>query len=129
MDRKVVKLENFIKSFFYLLEIKAEDICIDKTQKLFWKKAKNHWNDKLLQKMQNYVFQGPKSHDIKKYQTINFIEKYAKELDNETIGNYNQALAVVQKWMILAIDARKRDIAHRLNETKKKREDREDKIE
>jgi hypothetical protein len=51
VDRKVVKLENFIKSFFYLLEVKAEDICIDKTQKLFWKKAKNHWNDKLLQKM------------------------------------------------------------------------------
>jgi hypothetical protein len=31
--------------------------------------------------------------------------------------------------MILAIDARKRDISARLNETKKKREDREDKIE
>ena len=79
--------------------------------------------------MGNYIIQGPKAHEFKKYQTINFIEKYAKELDNETIGNYNQALAIVQKWMILAIDARKRDVAHRLNETKKKREDREDKIE
>lgn len=48
VDRKVVKLQNFIKCFFYLLEVKAEDICIDKTQKLFWKKAKKHWNDKLI---------------------------------------------------------------------------------
>jgi len=31
--------------------------------------------------------------------------------------------------MILAIDARKRDIANRLNETKKRREEREEKIE
>lgn len=79
--------------------------------------------------MQDYVFQGPKGHDIKKYQTINFIEKIVKDLDNEMISQYNQALAIIQRWMILAIDARKRDIANRLNETKKRREEREEKIE
>ena len=31
VNRKVVKLENLIKAFFYLLEVKAEDICIDNT--------------------------------------------------------------------------------------------------
>lgn len=65
--RKVVKLESLIKSLFYLLEYKANDICIDNTQKLFWKKAKNHWNDKLIEKMEAYVFQGPKSHEIKAF--------------------------------------------------------------
>ena len=79
--------------------------------------------------MQDYVFQGPKGHDIKKYQTINFIEKIVKDLDNEMISQYNQALAIIQRWMILAIDARKRDIANRLNETKKRGEEREEKIE
>lgn len=67
VNRKVVKLENFLKCFFYLLEVKSSDICIDKTQKLFWKKAKNNWNDKLIEKMQNYNFSGSKSHDIKAY--------------------------------------------------------------
>lgn len=56
INRKIVKMENFIKSVFYLLEYKSEDVCEDNTQKLFWKKAKNHWNDKLLEKMQNYGF-------------------------------------------------------------------------
>lgn len=89
VNRKVVKLQNFIKAFFYLLEINAEDICEENTQKLFWKKAKNHWNDKLLEKMQNYVFQGPKSHEIKGYQTLNQIEKVVKEMDFDTICTYN----------------------------------------
>ena len=89
VDRKVVKLENFIKSLFYLLEVKSSDICIDKTQQLFWKKAKNHWNDKLIEKMQNYVFQGPKNYDIKAYQRLNFIEKIVKEMDYDTICMYN----------------------------------------
>lgn len=129
VGRKVVKLENFIKSFFYLLEYKSSDICIEKTQRLFWKKAKNHWNDKLLEKMQNYVFEGPKAHDIKAYQTLNFIEKIVRDIDNDMISHYNQSLGVIQRWMILAIDARRRDVANRLNESRKKREDREEKIE
>lgn len=129
VNRKVVKLENFIKAFFYFIEVKSEDICEPKTQKLFWKKAKNHWNDKLIEKMQNYKFEGPKAHDIKAYQRLNFIEKIVRDLDFEAISQYNQALAVIHRWMILAIDARRRDVANRLNESKKRREEREEKIE
>ena len=79
--------------------------------------------------MQNYVFQGPKSHDIKAYQTINMIERVVKDMPYDDICLYNQALGVIHRWMILAIDARKRDVAARLNESKKKREEREEKIE
>lgn len=61
VNRKVVKLQNFIKAVFYLLNTKSEEICIEHTQRLFWKKAKNLWNDSLIDKMQNYVFEGPKT--------------------------------------------------------------------
>lgn len=47
----MVKLESLIKALFYLLEVKSADICEDQTQRLFWKKAKMHWNDKLIEKM------------------------------------------------------------------------------
>ena len=67
VDRKIVKLQSFIKAFFYFLEINSEDICEENTQKLFWKKAKNLWNDKLIEKMQNYVFTGPKKQALKAY--------------------------------------------------------------
>jgi len=127
--RKVVKLEHFIKCVFYLLEIDREAICEDNTQKLFWKKAKNLWNEDLIKKMVEYRFEGPKEHAIKKYQALNFIEPTVKGLNNEDICVYNQALGLIQRWMILAIDARKRDVAYRLNESKKKREEREEKTE
>lgn len=89
VNRKVVKLHNFIKAVFYLLEVKSEAICIENTQRLFWKKAKNLWNDSLIDKMQNYVFEGPKTTELKAYQTLNYIEKVVKETDHETICNYN----------------------------------------
>jgi len=68
-------MENLIKAFFYFLGIKKEDICVEGTQKFYWKKAKHLWNDDLIEKMAKYEHQGPKSSEFAAYQTLNFIDK------------------------------------------------------
>jgi hypothetical protein len=75
VDRKIVKLQNLIKAIFYLLGYNKEDICIEGTQILFWKKARHLWNKDFIDKLEKYKFPGCKEHDVKAYQTINFIEK------------------------------------------------------
>ena len=73
--KKVVKHHKLFKCIFYLLDFESNDICVEDTQLFFWKKARHHWNDKLIEKMSQFKFLGPKNHSVKKYQTINYIEK------------------------------------------------------
>ena len=125
VGRKVVKLQPLLKAIFYFLEYDKEKICVEKSQLLFWKTAKDHWNQDLLKKMQEYVFQGPKEKSIKSYQKINFVETHClKMLDLETINHYNYSLGLIFKWMLLAVETRKKDIIHRLAGSKVKREER-----
>lgn len=79
--------------------------------------------------MENYRFEGPKEHEMKLYQTINFVESHINNLDQDTINNYNYSLGLCFRWLQLAIESRKRDIASRLNKSKIKREERLNKIE
>ena len=65
--KKVVKYQGFIKCIFYLLGFKKEDICVDGSQLLFWKKARHLWNDKLIDKMKNYKIQGSMNSEVKSY--------------------------------------------------------------
>ena len=44
VSRKVVKLQPLFKAIFYFLEYDKEKICVEKSQLLFWKRAKDHWN-------------------------------------------------------------------------------------
>jgi len=70
--------------------------------------------------MINYKIIGPKENDIKTYQTINYIEKNLaeKEITEDKIAAYNQALVLVYKWLMQAISARKKDIVSRMYNTK-----------
>ena len=79
--------------------------------------------------MSKFRFVGPKDHDIKKYQTINFLEKNLDGLSQESISVYNYSLGLIYKWMIMVIEARKKNIIGRLNDSKIKREERQQRIE
>ena len=76
MERKVIKYQTYFKCIFYLLQFTKEDICLQDTQKLHWKKARGFWNISLIEKMKNAEYQGSKSFKFKSYQTLNFIEKH-----------------------------------------------------
>jgi hypothetical protein len=127
--RKVVKHHKLLKCIFYLLEYDSEKICVDKTQQFFWKKARHFWNNELIDKMRNFRFLGPKDHPIKKYQTINYLEKNLEGLSQDSINVYSYALGLIYKWMMMIIDARKKNIIGRLNDSRIKREDRQHRIE
>ena len=71
----VVKMIRIMQSLFYLLKFNREDLCEIGTNKLFWKKAKNFWDENLLNELNEYTPIGPKEGEYKRYQTINFIEK------------------------------------------------------
>ena len=68
-------MENLIKALFYFLGVTKEEICVEGTQKFFWKKAKHLWNDDLIGKMTKYRHAGPKSEAVLSYQTLNFVDR------------------------------------------------------
>lgn len=68
------------------------------------------WNDQFLDKMGEYRALGSKEHDVKLYQTINYVEKALDATTLEDVNNYNLALGLIYKWMRLAIDTRKKDV-------------------
>lgn len=131
-QRKVVKFEKLIQAIFYLLGFEISDICEThrgKTQKLFWKGTKKLWMEKLIPAMEKFQYKGPKSGDVKTYQRLSFVEYLISEYTFESCAQYNFALAIIHRWIKLAIEARRRDIAMRTYQTKLKKEEREAKQE
>ena len=74
--------------------------------------------------MHNYNYSGPKKQNVARYKKINFIERYMASVSLEEITAYNYSLSLIYKWMVMAIETRKRDIVHRLSISKTKREER-----
>lgn len=109
----VIKIPRIVQSFFYLLGFPREDLCEVATNKLFWKKAREYWNEDLLKKFDEYSPTGPKEGEYKKYQTINFIEKNLEGIAEEEVQNYSLALAKLFVCLQMTIAARKADILKR----------------
>lgn len=74
-DTSVVKMRRILQSVFYLLQYKREDVCINGTNKLFWKVAQKLLDDSFIDKLVSYSPCGSKAHAQAPYTTINFIEK------------------------------------------------------
>lgn len=112
--RKVVKYNGLIKALFYFLATERDEVCVPATQKLFWKKARHLWNDNLTKKMSDYVYKGAKAFPVQAYQTLDYVEKQVDAVNYEELSTYNYALAIVHKWLKLALEARRRDVGRRL---------------
>eukprot|EP00826_Nyctotherus_ovalis_P043996 TRINITY_DN4704_c0_g1_i5.p1 TRINITY_DN4704_c0_g1~~TRINITY_DN4704_c0_g1_i5.p1 ORF type:complete len:285 (+),score=136.40 TRINITY_DN4704_c0_g1_i5:467-1321(+) len=109
----VVKMPRIMQSLFYLLGFAREDLCEIGTNKLFWKKAREYWNEDLLRKFDEYTPVGPREGEYKKYQTINFIEKNLEGIAEEEVQSYSLALAKLFACLQTTIAARKADILKR----------------
>lgn len=57
---KVIKMSRIFQSVFYMLRYNREDICQVLTNKIFWKRAKNLFNNKFFDKIQEYTPFGQK---------------------------------------------------------------------
>lgn len=63
----VMKIPRVLQSVFYFLMYEQGVICEHKSNKFFWKKAKEHLNEDLLHRLANYRALGPKDHKHQKY--------------------------------------------------------------
>jgi hypothetical protein len=125
---KVIKMPRIFQSVFYFLGYNREDLCEVNTNKIFWKTAKNHWNDSLFKKITEYAPNGSKDSEYKRYWVINFIEKNLAGLEFEAVEEYNSSLARLFKWLQTTIEMRKEDIVKRKQHKDKLREEREERI-
>jgi len=55
---------------------------------------------------------------------LNFIEYNISHLDSETVENYHPGVAKLYRWLLTAIELRKKDIIRRKAHTKKAKEER-----
>lgn len=85
-DRKVIKWAPLIKSLFYFLGYKREEICLPGTQQLFWKTAKHLWNADLLAKMAAFDYHGAREQTYKVYQTVEYVERNTSRLDVDRVN-------------------------------------------
>lgn len=109
----VIKLPRIMQSLFYLLGFTRDEICEPGTNKLFWKKARNFWNEALFEKFMAYTPIGPKEGHYKKYQTINFLEKNLDGITEEEVHNYSLGLEKVFHCLQNALELRKENILKR----------------
>jgi hypothetical protein len=79
--------------------------------------------------MAKYTISGPKQDSFKSYHTLHYAESLLNDLNEEDLLKYNYAMALIYKWLKIAIDARKKNVLSRLNHAKRLREEREQKIE
>lgn len=124
----VVKMERIMQTLFYLLGYTREDLCEVATNKLFWKRARTLWNEKLLEEFQNYTPLGPKDGEYKAYQKINFLEKNLDGLVEEDVRNYSLSVSELLICLKETIEVRKADIFRRKAYREKLAREREDAI-
>lgn len=127
-EAKIIRFPRIFQSVFYLLGYKREDICEPNTNKLWWKKAKQHINDDFFMRLFKYNPVGPKPDEFRPYQKINFIEKLISEIDPEQVEAYSHTFVKLLNWLKLAIDARRENVISRILKNKRLKGEREQAI-
>ena len=122
---KVIRFPKIFQSIFYILQYKREDIWEVGTNKLSWKKAKEHINDDFFMRLFKYNPVGPKPNEFKPYQKINFIEKLVSDIDIESVINYSHTFGKLLSWVKLAIEVRRENVVSRILNKKRLKAERQ----
>jgi len=110
----VIRLPRLWQSIFYLLGYEREQICLEGTNKLFWKNASRFLNEAFIENMVSYTPYGTRQGPFKQYQTINFIEKNLEGINGEEIEpQCGMHMSKLYKWLVLCIKTRKDEITYR----------------
>ena len=124
----VVKMPRVMQTLYYLLGYTREELCEPETNRLFWKTARQHWNEGLLDKYQAYNPVGPKDGKYAKYQTINFLEKNLEGMAEEEVTQYSLGLGKLLECLKLTLEVRKEDILRRRDKRERLVKEREEAI-
>jgi hypothetical protein len=110
----VIRLPRLWQSIFYLLGYTREQICLDGTNKLFWKSARTFLNEQFIDRLVAYTPYGLKDQAFRAYQTVNFIEKNLEGINGEEIEpTLGMHYAKLYKWLSLCVKTRKDEITYR----------------
>jgi hypothetical protein len=135
-EAKTICFPNILQGIFYLLGYTEEQICEVKTNKLWWKKAKQLINEGFFIKLFKYQPVGPKDGEFKEYQKINYIESLLSELAqqrenvlDEKVEAYSQTFIRLHQWLKLAIEVRRENVIKRILKQQRLKEERAKAIE
>jgi len=110
----VIRLPRLWQSLFYLLGYTREEICLEGTNKLFWKYARRHLDEGFVDKMVTYTPYGVKEGPYWQYQTVNFLEKNLEGINGEEIEpQCGMHMSKLYKWLVLCLKTRKDEITYR----------------
>jgi hypothetical protein len=130
-EAKTICFPNILQGIFYLLGYTKEQICEEKTNKLWWKKAKQLINEGFFIKLFKYQPVGPKDGEFKEYQKINYIENLLSELAqqrenvlDEKVEAYSQTFIRLHQWLKLAIEVRRENVIKRILNQQRLKEER-----
>lgn len=110
---RVLKMPRLLKSLYFLLGVQREDICFPGSSLLDWKKSKHLLTNKLPRMMKTYRILGAKPDEVRKFNTVNYVERIVSEFNAEEVENYNIGMGKLFKWVSQAVTLRKADIVRR----------------
>jgi hypothetical protein len=84
-EMTVLKMRRILQSVFYLLKYKRADVCLEGTNKFFWKSAKKYMNEHFLKALASYSPFGVKSESQPEYTTLNFLDRNLEGITQEEV--------------------------------------------
>lgn len=115
----VVKFPRIFQTLFYLTRFAdRESVCYRDTNKLEWKKCRQHfvcvkYNEEIFKALANYKVNGAKEEEHKEYEKLLFLLDNLANIDEEAVSNYSQALAHLLHWIKDAMNLRTADVRAR----------------
>ena len=110
----VIRLPRLWQSLFYLLGYTRDQICLEGTNKLFWKYARGFLDETFIDNMIAYSPYGTKEGPFLQYQTVNFIEKNLEGINGDDIEpQCGMHMSKLYKWLLLCVKTRKDEITYR----------------
>lgn len=103
----VIKTPLILQSLMYLLGFTREQICVPKTNQLFWKKARAFIDKDVPSRMAEFNIITEKNGEYKAYQTLNFCETVLQKHSEEDLSAYNSAVLKLFRWLKTAVEGRK----------------------
>lgn len=130
LQYRVMRYPQIIQSLMFLTGSKREDVCLPETNKLWWKIVREIPTDQIPKAMDAYQMWGQTlGKEVLPYQTLTYCEKIIDGIQAEDVEQYHTGLGKLFKWLTTAIAGRKLDITRRKINTRRSKEERQQKIE
>ena len=99
-----------MQNIFYILGYKREEINIENTHILNWKKVKELITEDFIFYLQQYTHKGCKNEYVEYYQSINRITQKMQKYNQQEVDDYNIGYGKLFRWLVESCRLRKVDI-------------------